>query len=209
MFGQAAPQLQPSPSQLSPSSAPQPELNFVHQAPNRNSQQQLDADEWLALIHQSVFDDADEWRLWRRKGDPVLHIQLRQWADLLVVAPLDANTLAKLAYGLCDNLVTCVARAWDLGRPWLVAPAMNDRMWEHPFTGAQLEVLERQLNVSVVRPVRKLLACNVEGMGAMAAPETIAQAVGKALEDRCHKNYPRQPCVAENASKGLVQKEEA
>ena len=43
-------------------------------------------------------------------GDPVVHIDLRNWADVLVIAPLDANTLAKLAHGLCDNLLTCIAR---------------------------------------------------------------------------------------------------
>ena len=54
--------------------------------------------------------DEDEWRDWRAVGDPVLHIELRRWADALVLAPLSANTLAKLAHGLCDNLLTCVVR---------------------------------------------------------------------------------------------------
>ena len=52
--------------------------------------------------------DEEEWREWREVGDPVLHIELRRWADCLVVAPLSANTLAKCAQGLCDNLLTCV-----------------------------------------------------------------------------------------------------
>lgn len=64
--------------------------------------------------------DEDEWRDWAAVGDPVLHIELRRWADVFVVAPLSANSLAKLAQGLCDNLVTCVARAWDFRRPLLV-----------------------------------------------------------------------------------------
>jgi hypothetical protein len=53
-------------------------------------------------------------------GDPVLHIELRAWADVLVIAPCSANTLAKCAGGLCDNLLTCVVRAWDWSRPLLV-----------------------------------------------------------------------------------------
>jgi phosphopantothenoylcysteine decarboxylase len=53
-------------------------------------------------------------------GDPVMHIELRRWADVLVIAPLSANTLAKAAQGLCDNLLTCVVRAWDFGQPLLV-----------------------------------------------------------------------------------------
>ena len=62
----------------------------------------------------------DDWRDWHRVGDEVLHIELRRWADVIVVAPLSANSLAKLAGGLCDNLLTCVLRAWDFSRPALV-----------------------------------------------------------------------------------------
>ncbi len=54
-------------------------------------------------------------------GDPVLHIELRRWADVLLVAPLSANTLAKMANGLADNLLTCVVRAWDFSKPLLVS----------------------------------------------------------------------------------------
>jgi phosphopantothenoylcysteine decarboxylase len=68
----------------------------------------------------AVAGDEDEWHAWARVGDPVLHIELRRWADVLLFAPLSANTLAKLANGLCDNLATCVARAWDYQRPLLV-----------------------------------------------------------------------------------------
>ncbi|XP_013421636.1 phosphopantothenoylcysteine decarboxylase-like [Lingula anatina] len=55
-------------------------------------------------VDVKVHRDADEWR-WQKRGDPVLHIELRRWADILVVAPLDANTLAKMANGICDNLL--------------------------------------------------------------------------------------------------------
>jgi len=77
--------------------------------------------------------DEDEWpgrdggRRYQR-GDPVLHIELRRWADLFLVAPLDANTLAKLANGLADNCLTCVGRAWDPARPVVLAPAMNTQI---------------------------------------------------------------------------------
>jgi phosphopantothenoylcysteine decarboxylase len=76
-----------------------------------------------------------------QRDDPVLHIELRRWADLLVIAPLDANTLAKLAYGLSDNLLTCLYRAWDRRRPIVLAPAMNTFMWESPLTGRHLRLL--------------------------------------------------------------------
>merc|ERR1712037_545508 len=75
-----------------------------------------------------ILSDADEWQ-WSKRGDPVLHIQLRDWADLCLVAPLSANSLAKAANGICDNLVLCVLRAWDFSKPVVIAPAMNTAMW--------------------------------------------------------------------------------
>ena len=68
-----------------------------------------------------IAGDEDEWRQWGQVGDPVVHIELRRWADAFVVAPLSANTLAKVAGGLCDNLLTCVVRAWDFAKPLLVS----------------------------------------------------------------------------------------
>lgn len=135
-----------------------------------------------------VLGDDDEWRAWRAVGDPVLHIELRRWADVLVVAPLSANTLAKLSCGLCDNLLTCVARAWDRRRPLVLAPAMNTHMWEAPITGRQLRQLVEEgqqqhqqpgsgkscSSVVVVPPVSKRLACGDFGTGAMAAPADVA-----------------------------------
>src|SRR5262245_59828401 len=90
----------------------------------------------------TVILDKDEWPGKRyRRTDKVLHIELRRWADIFVIAPLDANTLAKLAGGLCDNCLTCVWRAWDRGRPVILAPAMNTLMWEHPLTLRHLRQL--------------------------------------------------------------------
>src|SRR6185312_2646266 len=86
--------------------------------------------------------DEDEWPApGYRRGDPVLHIELRNWADLLVVAPLDANTLAKFALGISDNFLTCIFRAWDFARPVFLAPAMNTLMWQSPVTLRHLRQL--------------------------------------------------------------------
>ena len=80
------------------------------------------------------FFDPDEYTSWSDRGDPVLHIELRNLADLLLIAPLSANTLAKVANGICDNLVTNIARCWpykkvdnqwQIQKPLVVAPAMN------------------------------------------------------------------------------------
>ncbi len=140
----------------------------------------------IRSLCDGVFTDADEWAEqpspekqvqeqrqrvqpthsspWRR-GDAVLHIELRKWADVFLIAPLSANTLAKLAGGQCDNLLTCVARAWDFAqrRPFVVAPAMNTLMWTHALTADQLARIEAW-GVTIVPPVAKTLACGDIGM---------------------------------------------
>jgi phosphopantothenoylcysteine decarboxylase len=121
--------------------------------------------------------DEDEWPGERyQRGDPVLHIELRRWADVLLIAPLDANTLAKLALGITDNCLTCVYRAWDVSRPIILAPAMNTLMWEHPATARHLAQITADLQgaVRVVPPASKKLACDDVGLGAMAErPEIV------------------------------------
>ncbi|XP_065830101.1 phosphopantothenoylcysteine decarboxylase-like [Oscarella lobularis] len=128
-----------------------------------------------------LYRDADEWTTWNRMHDPVLHIELRRWADAMVIAPLDANTLSKLAHGLCDNLLTCTARAWDVDRPFLFCPAMNTYMWNHPHTAQHVSVLE-SFGYVHVPPVAKHLACGDYGMGAMASVETIVESTLKRLD---------------------------
>jgi phosphopantothenoylcysteine decarboxylase/phosphopantothenate--cysteine ligase len=101
------------------------------------------------------------------------HVALADWADLLIVAPATANTLAKLACGLADDVVSTVALATRA--PLLVAPAMNVNMWQHPATQSNLATL-RQRGVCVVGPEAGELACGWEGQGRMAEPEAIAAA---------------------------------
>jgi len=122
-------------------------------------------------------------------NDPVLHIQLRDWADIAVIAPLSAHTLAKIATGLCDETLTCVLRAWDFGytirngKPIVMAPAMNTAMWEHPLTRSQLDICQGFWNcdrggeclVKIVNPQVKALACGEVGNGAMASVQDIVQ----------------------------------
>jgi phosphopantothenoylcysteine decarboxylase len=106
------------------------------------------------LAGAPLYTDAAEWAAWRSIGDPVLHIALRRWADALLIAPLSANSLAKVAAGLCDNLLTCVVRAWDFSKPLLVAPAMNTAMWASPFTARHLAALA-DLGVQTLPPISK------------------------------------------------------
>ena len=129
-----------------------------------------------SLVTVQTLTDKDEWSTWSKIGDSVLHIELRKWADVMLIAPLDANTLSKVAHGGADNLVTCVARAWDFSKPMIVCPAMNTFMWEHPVTKQQLDVLAGW-DYTVVPCVEKKLACGDTGLGAMAAVDTIVTAV--------------------------------
>ena len=114
----------------------------------------------------------------------MLHIELRKWADILLIAPLDANTLAKLSNGICDNLLTCVNRAWDLenisSKPIIICPAMNTFMYKHPLTRQQLNLLN-QFGYTLVDSVEKLLMCGDRGMGAMAPVDDILNTLFKSL----------------------------
>lgn len=150
-------------------------------------------DNW-ASCGVGFHSDEEEWREWKKVGDPVLHIELRRWADIMVVAPCSANTLAKMANGLCDDLLSCIVRAWDFNDPYkrmLIAPAMNTMMWESPFTRKHLATLvelgggtmDDQNRVVIVGPVEKTLACGDVGNGAMAAPADIMKMVEKLGDD--------------------------
>nr|CAG8481640.1 2690_t:CDS:10 [Entrophospora candida] len=101
-----------------------------------------------------VITDEDEWKY-------------RNWADVFLIAPLDANTLAKIANGLCDNLLTCILRAWELGKPVIVCPAMNTHMWNNQFTAQHLSILKKQLNFDIIQPISKTLACGDTGRRGM------------------------------------------
>lgn len=101
----------------------------------------------------------------------------------MLVAPLDANTLGKVASGICDNLLTCVIRAWDLNKPLLFCPAMNTAMWEHPLTAQQVGQL-KAFGYVEIPCVSKKLVCGDQGLGAMAEVETIVAKVQAVLSQR-------------------------
>lgn len=136
-----------------------------------------------------VFRERKEWQWFRdgqlsdkwTKNDPVMHIKLRDMGSALVIAPCSANTMGKMASGVCDNLLTSVARAWDITRPVIIAPAMNTHMWEHPVTEQNLNMLS-SWGYTIVEPQPKMLACGTYGMGALAEIDDIVKAVKESLK---------------------------
>ncbi|POS86800.1 hypothetical protein EPUL_002006 [Erysiphe pulchra] len=154
-----------------------------------------------------IFLDSDEWAEPWIRGGKILHIELRRWADIMLIAPLSANTQAKIVAGMADNLLTSVVRAWDTeGRIQstgerkriIVAPAMNTAMWNHPITKIQLKTLGHDWAISeesgleeaqehsqgwfeLLRPIEKKLACGDVGVGAMCDWNDIVRVVEKRL----------------------------
>jgi phosphopantothenoylcysteine decarboxylase/phosphopantothenate--cysteine ligase len=105
------------------------------------------------------------------------HIDLARWADLFVVAPASANTIAKLALGLADDLLSTVALATDA--PLLVAPAMNTVMWEKQITQQHAETLKAR-GVGFIDPASGILACGEVGVGKLAPVATIVAEINAA-----------------------------
>ena len=129
----------------------------------------------LAVMSQNpCYTDADEWK----NTSDVLHIQLVKWCDVFMIAPLTAGTLAKMASGMCNNLLTSAVRA--LGeKPLIIAPAMNTKMWENKFTAEHIEKLKQYYNLTVIEPVEKVLADGDQGMGGLAEDATILEVLNK------------------------------
>ncbi len=105
------------------------------------------------------------------------HISLPDWCDAMIVAPATANVVAKMAVGIADDALTtticsCVAR-----KPILVAPAMNDKMWENPATQKAIETIRGWENVRVIEPAEGPLACGTCGKGRMPEIEDLQEAL--------------------------------
>ncbi len=114
-----------------------------------------------------TYTDEDDWEY-----EGVLHIDLKDWADTVLVAPCTANTLAKISNGIADNLATNVLRANEGNN--IFALAMNADMYIHYITKHQIKILENTSNF-FIEPRTKKLACGVEGIGALASTKTIIE----------------------------------
>lgn len=110
----------------------------------------------------------------------IKHIDIAKGTDLFIVAPASANTLAKLANGFADNIVTSVALALPIGTPRLIAPAMNTNMYLNPATQDNLKKL-KDYGFTEIKPREALLACGDFGTGALADVDTILESIKEHL----------------------------
>ena len=141
----------------------------------------------LASARLGLLGDAVEWEGYARVGsDSVVHIDLRAWADVFIIAPASAHSIGKIVGGLADNLLTTVARVWPfipsrhrVAKPFIIAPAMNVDMWAHPVTESHLNVL-KGWGVSIIDPVEKILACGEVGNGGLA---NVADIISRVKEE--------------------------
>lgn len=114
----------------------------------------------------NLYDEEEGWK--------PTHIRLADEADLLLIAPATANVLAKMAHGIADDALTCIALALNPKAKILVAPAMNGKMWSHDATQANVSTLKKR-GVEFIGPEKGLLSCGYEGLGRLWPVEEIAK----------------------------------
>jgi len=107
------------------------------------------------------------------------HVGLARWCNLFIIAPCTANTLAKLAHGLCDDVVALTAAALPHTTARLIAPAMNADMWANPVIQGNLAIVTDTLGYHQVGPEEGWQACRTRGLGRMSEPESILAAAAK------------------------------
>jgi phosphopantothenoylcysteine decarboxylase len=117
-----------------------------------------------------LYDEEADWQ--------PTHIPLADEADVLLIAPATANVIAKLAHGLADDALTCIALALNPRAKILIAPAMNGKMWRHPATQANVKILKAR-GAEFIGPDQGMLACGYEGIGRLWPVEKIAARVMK------------------------------
>ncbi len=146
----------------------------VHAVLTRDAQRFITALPFKTLSRNPVITDLyDEEEGWKPA-----HVRLADEADLLLIAPATANCIAKLAHGIADDALTCVALALRPLAKTLIAPAMNGKMWLHPATQQNVRTL-RSRGVEFIGPDEGLLSCGYEGVGRLWEVEQIAS---RALE---------------------------
>jgi phosphopantothenoylcysteine decarboxylase/phosphopantothenate--cysteine ligase len=105
------------------------------------------------------------------------HVALASWTDVIVIAPATANIIAKIANGICDDLLSTLLCA-GFKKPVLLAPAMNDNMWENPAVKRNVKTV-RDMEFEIIGPAKGRLACGSEAIGRMSEPQEIFKAIEK------------------------------
>jgi phosphopantothenoylcysteine synthetase/decarboxylase len=121
--------------------------------------------------------------LWGGTDPSIEHIRLARWPDVIAIAPATANTLARLAHGFAEDLLSTVVLASRAEVPVVLAPAMNTAMWDNPLVRRNLETLagvDGGRRFRVVPPAEKQLACGETGLGALADEPSILRAIESA-----------------------------
>ena len=114
----------------------------------------------------------------------MMHIEWAKWADIACIAPLTANTMAKIACGIADDALTTTFLAIPEGTPVVLCPAMNTEMWNHPATQRNRSWINNLGRYSWVEPITKRLACGDHGIGGLADTSDIISALETAQLDR-------------------------
>lgn len=138
----------------------------------------------LQLVGEATWEGLTGRRVASKTFEPgrmMDHLRLLREADLVLVAPATADYLARCAAGLGNDLAAALFLAHDFTKPWLVAPAMNVAMWEHPATRSSVERL-RGMGVTVIEPGVGPMACGEAGGGRLAEPEGLLEAVLRSAE---------------------------
>lgn len=141
----------------------------VHVVMTADAQQFITALPFKTLSRNPVVTDLyDEEEGWKPT-----HIKLADEADLLLIAPATANTIAKLAQGMADDALTCIALALNPQAKILIAPAMNGKMWLHPATQENVKTLKAR-GAEFIGPEEGMLSCGYEGIGRLWPVEQVA-----------------------------------
>ena len=129
---------------------------------------------------QAVTQSETFTSLWQTSEEyKIGHINLTDWADIIITAPATANILAKIANGICDDLLsTTLCACWN--KPKLLAPAMNNNMWQNPAVQRNVKTI-KDMGFILIGPEKGRLACGTESFGRMAEPKDIIKEIEKTV----------------------------
>ena len=137
-----------------------------------------------AAVHTTMWNSPENHKIG--------HIALADWSDIIIIAPASANIIGKIANGICDDLLsTVICACWPLIKSGkaLLAPAMNNNMWENPAVQKNIESVKK-MGFQLTGPAEGRLACGTKGLGRMSEPQEILEAIEK-IASKISKNKPK------------------